>query len=261
MTDKDLTKTTGAAMTAPSWIPKDETRRGAEDIAAEDILVPRLAVAQGMTPQVMAGMDGFSPGVLFNTATNELYGKGPVKVAIIKAMRSRYMEFAPMTEGGGLIDPNVPPGDPRTQFRGSEPPIATKFLDFLALMLPIDQDNPMGSLVSVSFKGMNLKKAKRLNMLIGQRGKVATWAGVYSIAPLMEKNEKGTFFVFDIQNAGWVPQDGTYEACEQVYEMLKTTDIKIHEPEANDDAPVDDSMSTNPEEGAPEGAEDFNEAD
>jgi len=237
---------TAIATQRPAFI-KQGDHRGTDHITKEDLQIPRLALAQGLTPQVAEGKEGFVTGVLFNSSTEQVYGKGPIDFFIVRADKPRYIQFKPREEGGGVIDMNVPPDDPRTRFTTDDEgksvkPLATKFYDFIIAMLPLDAD-PMKSIISLSFKSSGLKMARNLNTLVKYRN-APLFAGIYRLTTKVEKNAKGIFSVYNVENAGWVGahpnMDGeiAYKLAEYLYVSLADRKIVVDRTDADlpDDA-------------------------
>jgi len=241
MADDKLEKTASMSMTRPSFIPVGD--EGTEHITREDLQIPRLALAQGLTPQVTAGLEGFSVGMLFNSISNKIYGKGPIYFYILRADKPRFIEFYPRETGGGVKDMNVAAGDPRTQFTvgpqgQSIKPAATKFYDYFILMEPFTPDNFMEQLIALSFKSSGLKMARQLNMFIKQR-QTPIWSGRYVMRTKIMTNAKGTFAVYDIDNAGWPPDDETMHLLKSTYESLKDRQVIVHYESAGGDDSFD----------------------
>ena len=99
---------------APDYLKKG--KRGFEDTVQSDVMIPRLALAQALSPQVTEGDPRRIPdlvaGDLFNSVTGQRYGKR-VYVQLLRKMPLRAMEFRSVDDGGGVIDPNVPLTDDR----------------------------------------------------------------------------------------------------------------------------------------------------
>lgn len=214
----------------PDFIEANDTR-GTEGISREDIQMPRLALAQQMSPQINPAeptfIDGLKVGDLFNDLTSEVYGKGPLDIVIIRADPPRYVEFNPRSQGGGVKDPNVDPTDPRTQWGpNGETPIATKFYDFIIMLLPARE------MIVLSLKSTGLKTAKQLNALVKMRN-APIFAGKYVVTTAMAKNQKGTFAVYQVKNAGWVDR-GLYGYASMAYESLRDKIIDVHRDETEE---------------------------
>jgi hypothetical protein len=239
----DTTESTAIATTPkntaierPSFIP--QSAAGTEHITKDDIQVPRLALAQGLTPQVQADKEGFKTGVLFNSVTEELLGTGPIDFYIVRADRPRFIEFFPRETGGGVKDMNVPANDPRTQFTKGEngqtvKPLATKFYDFLIVLADRLSTDPLNALIALSFKSSGLKAAKTLNNLVKFRN-APLFAGKYRLTTAKETNAKGTYAIYKIENAGFVQDKETYDVLEGMFSVLADKQVTIDREGADD---------------------------
>lgn len=235
---EDIAKQGTQALARPSFLPKGDTR-GAENITKDDIQMPRLGIAQAQSPQVLDGnpkqIKDLKAGNIFNTLTGKVINL-PVEFTVVRTERPRYIEFIPRTEGGGIRDYNVPAGDPRTEFTmrdgKSIPPVATKFYDFIVLLLPIDQNDPMSSVIALSLKSAGLKVARALNGMIKLRN-APSFAGKYRLSLKTETNSKGTWWQPVIENAEWVSED-EFALAGMIYESLSGKSISI---EVDDDDP------------------------
>lgn len=199
MADKK-NETTAVATTVPTGVQafvsdvpdfiQTNDRRGLEDIKREDLAIPRLALAQALSPEVTEGdpqhIDGMKVGDLFNSLTGQIYGgrDKPVIVQIVRKDRLRAMQFRPIEDGGGVLDPNVPLDDERLKWGDDgEKPVATLFRDYLALILP------QRELIALSFKSSGIAVAKQLNGLIALK-KGPIFGGRYSITSALDLKPK-----------------------------------------------------------------------
>ena len=187
---------------------------GTEDIGANDVRLPRLAIAQGLSPQITPGDGMFIEGLtmfdMFNDLTGEIYGKGPLTFVPVRR-DTRRIEFIPRSEGGGIVDMDVPPNDPRLKWTVEDgvkrPPRATTFIEFVVLLLrPGKQPEP----IVLSIKGTNKhnrRASDQLTTFIKLR-KPPISSGLYKVhTSKPAKNDKGTFGVPTIKNAGFIPID------------------------------------------------------
>lgn len=236
----ELMKKTSTAMERPAFLPADAAPEGTEHITSEDVAMPRLALAQNTSPQLQEGKPEYianlKQGQLFNSLTGDVYGKGPIEFVIVRADPPRWMELAPYESGGGIIDRNVPIGDPRTQWGmdGSKPK-ATMFYDYIVMMLPSRE------LIALSFKSTGITTARRLNGLIKMRQR-PIYEQRYAISTASKTKGNNTFWIYQIANAGWVPDQDTYNLARQYFNALKSQQVEIHR---EGDAPdVDDTSAT-----------------
>lgn len=211
----------------PDFIAKGNT--GMEHLTQDDMQMPRLAVAQLTSPELDADngakyVPGLVFGNMFNNVSKSVYGNGPLKFCVLRADKPRWVEFTPLDQGGGVVDPNVPANDPRTLFRQDPatgktlPPIATKFYDFVIMLMAT------GEVISWSLKSSGLKTARLLNSLITQRN-APMFSGVYKMTTSTTKNSKGRFAIFNVDNAGWLPDRETYAKIEELSSILRNKTI------------------------------------
>lgn len=205
---------------APSYIPKG--RRGFEDTVQTDISIPRLALAQALSPQVTDGdpsrIEGLVAGDLFNSITGMRYGKS-VQIQVLRKMPLRAVEFNPIDAGGGIKDPNVPLGDARLKWgtsgdKKADKPIATLFRDFLAVILP------QRELIALSFKASGINAAKTLWGLATMNNRDC-FAGLFEISTGVKLTPK-PHQIYKVSQVGWVTEEefkfGTemYEAVQEI---------------------------------------------
>jgi len=234
---QELVKVESQALdTRPDFIQTGD-RSGTEHITREDIQMPRIGLAQSLSPELVDGdpkyIEDLKLGNMFNNLTGFVYGNGPLDFIVVRADPPRWVEFIPREEGGGVKDPNVPADDPRTQFgENGELPIATKFYDFIVMILPSRE------LVALSFKSTGLKVARQLNGLIAMRN-APVYAGKYRITSMMTQNAKGRFAIFVVKNAGWAPDPDTYQYAKDVSENLAGKKVVIDYEQTEDPTDFD----------------------
>lgn len=250
-------------MERPRSLDRDDLT-GTEGIGKNDIQLPRLGIAQGLSHQMTPGDSRYIEGLtlfdMFNDLSNEIYGKGPLTfVAVTRDVRR--MEFRPRKEGGGLIDPEVPPNDDRLKWRRGEgpngtdlPPSATEFTEFVVLLLrPGKAPEPVVMSIAHTNKD-NRRAAKNLTTFIALR-QAPIYAGLYVVdTKVPAKNDKGTYGVFTIKNAGFIPKDtpagaALYKHAEEFHRSLQGKNI-VTQREPGDDDFVPEEL----EKGAPAAA-------
>jgi len=228
----------------PSFLKANDAR-GTEHITKDDLQMPRIGLAQPLSPQMVESSSkyiaGLKQGEMFNSLTGQNYGKGPIYFTVVRADRPRGVEFFPLEEGGGIKDLNVPLNDPRLMFgpRG-EKPTAVKFYDFIALR--VDPATEAFEPVALSLKGSAVSVAKALNSLMKFRGG-PSFAGLYELTSRMETSKKGfTYAVYIVKNAGvtlkgglpgWV-NETLYEQAQAFYESMRDRQVVIDREESED---------------------------
>jgi len=224
----------GAIATIPDFM-SDAAGEGTEGITKDDIQLPRLAIAQKTSPQLEPDkpeyIEGLKFGDFFNSLTGQIYGRGPLTFVPLRRDNPRHIEFFPREQGGGIKDMNVPPNDPRTQFTTdpatgkSIKPVATKFYDYIVMLLPSRE------VIAVSCKGTSIRSARDFNGLImgsvlpagpnkGRRAPL--YAGAYTITSMSKQNTLGSFFIYKMENKGWVwDEPGGGDLAKYVQELAR----------------------------------------
>lgn len=216
---------------------RDEGELGTEGIGRDDILMPRIGIAQKMSPEIdptnqARYIDGLTFTDFFNTQTKKNLGKGPLHFVILRRDDPRWMEWIPREQGGGIKDRNVKKGDPRTKFGpNGEKPIAAKYYDFIVLLLTgFDPADPMASIVGLSLTSSGIAAAQKLNMLIGARGPKRICKGVYSLTSghAVDKKSQGVYATYNFNNAGWLkPGSAMEQLADELFEAWKDKHVSI----------------------------------
>lgn len=195
---------------------------GRENITTEDITMPRILIAQGLSPQLDEDdpkyIESLKFGQLFNNLTGMNYGSGPISFFILRHGK-RAVEWIPRKEGGGIKDRNVPLDDERLQWRGDEPPIATLYHDYLIYL------EETRELVMLSMSKTSIKTAKNLNGLIQLRNQ-DIFEGRYLLSVAKEKNKDGSFGVFVVSNGEWATDEQS-AMLKEMFEQFKTATINV----------------------------------
>lgn len=209
--------------------------QGTEDMTRDDLQLPRLALAQGLSPQMISSkpeyLEDLKLGQAFNDLTNKIYGNGPWDVAVIRRDPPRHVQFRPREEGGGVIDPNVPPNDPRCQFGPKgEKPVATKFYDYVLVFLDTRE------MIALSFKSTGIKIAKKFNTLIKLRGPIPLFMGKYTFRTVLVDGPKGSYTQLQITNNGYVTDNELLSFLAAQFDAVKDKPVAFdREPGEDDD--------------------------
>lgn len=193
---------------------------GKEDIRPDEVKLPRLSIAQGLSKQLVPGegvyIRGLVIGEMFNNVTSDIYGNGPLTVVPVKRLVTR-IEFDPNNKGVPL-DRNVPAGDPRLEWEKDglgpgkdRPPRATEYVEFISYLLRKGKA-PEPIVVSIKTTNKFQRTAADLWTTFIAMRPSAIYTGLYTIESKIEKgkNKDGQetmFGVFVIKNAGFVPSD------------------------------------------------------
>lgn len=239
-----LVKSVGSSLmsSAPDWLQSeldanpDLRKAGFENIDGADIILPRLAVAQLTSPQVLDKELGIELGDIFDTLANNVIAKAgkSTPVILLVANKSRIMFEKPQppspilcrsldgrtaTMDGGMDQKEEKTRDCEvciySKFSDdSKKPACTEFLSFL-VMLP--EFNFI--VYAVSFKSTGLKAARRWLTQSKLTG-APMFAGKYILSSKKETNGSNTWFNFDYQPAGWVSKE-EYARAKEIYQSFE----------------------------------------
>jgi len=244
MADDKLAPVNATALAKPSFIDSSD-RTGTDNIGADEIRLPRLAISQGLSPQLTPGDPKHIPGLslfqFFNDLTGEIYGPGPIKFIPLRR-DVRRIEYIPRSEGGGVRDLNVPANDPRNEWTEGKdgervPPAATKYIEFISLLL---QDGKVPEPIVISIKDtnkFNREASTRLSTFIKLK-QAPIYAGVYSVKVGTGKNDSGTFGIPVIDQEGFVQDEALYKAAAKFTADLGTKKVTVDR-EAPEETPVE----------------------
>ena len=223
--DEALQSQGSQALARPDFI--EQGTKGMEHVDVSDLRLPRLCIAQKSSAQIDDAEPSYIDGLkfldLFNDVTERIYKPLPLRFAVICAYRTRWIEFKPRSEGGGVVDMNVPPNDPRTQFQGSNKPKATQFYDYIVMLLD------HGEIIALSMKGTAIKVARNFNTLIKLRD-APVYAGVYEIGVERATKDNQPYGVYVVRNApepdNWIRNEDLYNTLKKAHEEYRD---KAHE--------------------------------
>jgi hypothetical protein len=202
-------------------------RVGSENVTKDDLLIPRLGVAQSLSPQLKKSQDGYIPGLevgdLFNTVTGEVYGK-EVTVVPLFFLRN-FIEFKPIEEGGGVVKmydrvEDVPLTD--LAFIDGKKPKVTEFKSRVCLLV---QDGRGPEPIVVSFKSSGMKTARKWNSLI-QMLDLPAYARAYRLEAVTRVKGQQEWEGLNVLPLDFVPQD-FFLAAERMFNELKGQGVRI----------------------------------
>jgi hypothetical protein len=210
---------------------------GLENLSNEDFIMPRLAIAQSMSPQRQKNdplfIKGLEEGQFFNTLSQKIYGES-VRVVPLYAFKSRI--FFPargsndpilcstnkIDEDKRLVEGRITPEGcdicPHSQFLstprpdGSTRPDCTLFYNYI-VAVPL---NGVFEPMALSLKSKMIKPAKVFNTKMRIRN-MPGFTMLFDIRTVAEKAPKGTFYNLVVEPAG----DVTAEEVAQTHKLFE----------------------------------------
>ena len=239
MTEKNVAKKPDNTVGFPIDLEAD-AGRGYENVEHDDMVVPFLRIAQALSPEVdetaPEHINGIKQGMLYNTATKQIWEGGKGIGFVPAVFKRQYLEFIPRDKGGGFQGEHGPEIMDQTQrgennadvlMNGNEILIAGTWFGIL-----YDMENkvPVGQVV-VSMVKTQLKYSRQLMtrlrniQLDGKNGRFnpPLFWNLLSIKTMPEKNDFGRWFSFDVEPTGSILD---MPMGEQVYlEAKKLADL------------------------------------
>lgn len=203
-----------------------QTGRGSENIRADDLVIPRLAIIHALSPERKkndpAYIQGAEEGLLFNSVTRELY-KEPVLVIPIY-YRLEYVLWRPRSEGGGFRGMYASADEAKRA--SHDIPEAVEIIDTAQQFCMISSDG--GKTWSEAV--MSMAKSNRpvsnawnsdIRLKCGPAG-LDRFVTVYRVSAVEKSNDKGDFHIFKIQFERFLQQseEAVYHHAESVYESI-----------------------------------------
>lgn len=242
----------GIQASRPEYLKEREGQeiRGLDEVTAKEMVLPRLTLCQGLTPQRQRNdpkyIPGLDEGMFFNSLTRQIYGeKIDVMPLFFKLTR---IFFKDINEGGGVIcrapngnDCQLNNGGPCLHQKwgtNGEPPECTEFYNYPCLVYPTNEP------IVVSLKVTGIKAGKIWNSTMRLRG-ADPFAGIYTIRAIPARNKTGqTYYTYDIFNSaeenGWVTKREQFEFNEKQFKMFaehfKAGTAKVDESTLSDEA-------------------------
>lgn len=196
----------------------DDAGGGWENTSQDDFTIPFLAIVQAMSPQVSETeaeyIDGAKPGMLLNTATQELFdGKEGVEFVPCYTQHLFVEWKNRQTDGGGFVGIHLGDSDivaaakkASTVFGKYNVPVEDgtdhDLVETFYIYGIIVKDDEIVGPCMISFSSTKIKAYKSIMTPLRQvKGKPPLFAFKLRITTVAEKNTKGTFHNFKLAPA------------------------------------------------------------
>jgi hypothetical protein len=253
----------GGAVALPEYLTGYAGPTGTENIDSQDINIPRLKLAQGLTPEVKDGL--VKDGDMFHSITREvLIPQGSAGIIIPVVYVKEYILWRDMQDGGGIfarakrvVEDGVARykwDNPNSEFKHkvkgvmsvtwrtkgyidedgldrfgtsvpSEPSSVPAANEHLnyVVMLP-----DMGEqLVAVSFSRTAARVAKDLNAML-KMGTAPMFARQFTLSSAPQVNDAGQqFFNYSIRPAGFVPNADLFNRLQLLHTEMRDKGVTV----------------------------------
>ncbi len=219
---KEVAKTSASNLPAISGDGFEEfAGAGLENVGSSDILIPRLAILQSLSPQLNKKkaeyIDGSEIGSIVDVGTGEIFPEGVVFLPVL--YRKEYLEWAPRASGQGLVKVHdsadilaQAPRNDRNQNVLPNGNYVAETAQWFGLNLTADRRKcfiPMASTqLKKSRKWMTLATSERLKRPDGSEFAAPLFYRSYKLTTGMESNSQGEWASWAISRHLTLPELG-----------------------------------------------------
>lgn len=221
-----------------------KSRRGKEGIESSDMKLAYLSAAQKTSKAIDetedAYIEGLAFGDMYNSESQEIYGKGPITFLPLLHRKRAYL---PDANGrmGEAIDWNDPRCDWPTEEekknwtgKGKPKPEGVRVYDWV--IIPKINGELQGAPMVLSLKSKSFAAGQTLatfvNMVPGD-----AFTAQFNVKSVIDSNDAGKFVKFTVQPAG-KPTVEEARAAEAWYEIVKGKNILVEEDKEETDEPA-----------------------
>ena len=222
---KELVSQHGFSDDKPSFLKENENLvRGNENIGVDDITIPRLGLVQDLSPERKSSkpeyIDGADSGMLFNTASRELYGEFVMFVPVM--FRKEWVIWKNQDAGGGFIGAFDSEKEAIQEFNNLElNPEEHEIVDTHQQFGLILHENKSPEEVVISCSKSKMKPSRNLNTVVKMRGG-DRFSTVFRIGAVEDTNKNDQdFWNLTFSPMGWVTEE-VYKIAEQMYDSISS---------------------------------------
>ena len=220
---------------------------GFDNVDSKSLALPFLKVLGQLSPQVTQGDSNFIPdakaGMIYNTVTDELYD-GHKGITVIPCYyKLEYIEWKDRDKGA-VAPVNVYPSDSDIMTKttrgddGKDRLQNGNYIEETAshYVMVVEPDKTSTALITM--KSTQRKKSKKWNsMMMSLRQQRKNGKGFFKPAPLtqqyllatvLEKNNMGSWFGWEISHVGAVQNDEVLKAAFDFYESCKKGSVRVN---------------------------------
>jgi len=229
---------------------------GAENVTSQDVSLPFLKILTSNSPHVTQGDSKFienaRPGQVINTVLNKLYnGKDGFQV-VPCFYKFEYVEWADRGKADSLAPVNSYPADSDIMTKTKRGDDRKDRLDngnyieptHYHYVLIVDENDQPAETAVIVMKATQAKKSKKWNsMMLSQRRKgkngffqPPTWSQVYTLKTVLEKNNLGSWYGWEVEHTKDIPNATLMEAAKAFYETCSKGMAKVNLSQDNENA-------------------------
>jgi len=232
-TELDTVKAQQIALMQQSM--EEDAGGGFEEAGASAYAIPFLQILQSGSPQCKksdgAYIKGAEEGMLFNTVTQELYD-GTAGIEVIPVhYTQRFIEWKRREDGGGFVAEHMQSQPTTKDDKGRDMlPNGNTLVDTRNHFVMIRKADGTLTPAQLTMSSTQLKKSRQwMSLMNGIKLKTNSgfvtapmFSHVYKITTVPEKNDKGSWFGFAIENLGKVEDIAEYVEAKAFRDAIKS---------------------------------------
>ena len=220
---------------------------GFDNVDSKSLALPFLKVLGQLSPQVTQGDSQFiseaRPGMIYNTVTDELYD-GSKGITVIPCFyKLEYIEWKDRDKGA-VAPVNVYPADSDIMSKttrgddGKDRLENGNYVEETASHYVLVVEPDKSSTALITMKSTQRKKSKKWNsMMMSLRAKKKDGKGFFRPAPftqsynlktVLEKNNLGSWYGWEIEHTGQVESEETIKAAFDFYKSCKQGAVRAN---------------------------------
>jgi hypothetical protein len=220
---------------------------GFDNVDSKSLALPFLKVLGQLSPQVTQGDSNFIPearaGMIYNTVTDELYD-GQKGITVIPCFyKLEYIEWRDRDKGA-VAPVNVYPSDSDIMSKttrgddGKDRLENGNYIEETASHYVMVVESNKTSTALITMKSTQRKKSKKWNsMMMSLRQqrkngkgffKPAPFTQQYSMNTVLEKNNLGSWFGWEISHIGPVESEEVMKSAFEFYESCKKGSVRVN---------------------------------
>lgn len=243
---KKTAKTEVATVAEANLVPeflrdRMQDTRGSEDVGAEDLVIPRIEVIQGLSKarnkKDDAYIEGAEEGMLYNNVTRVLYGESITVCPVF--FRKEWLLWRDVDLGGGFGGAYPDMGSAQLALQTQEKPEEWEIIDTNQhFVLVVNEDGTTEEAV-ISMAKTKAKCSRQWNSLVRINGG-PRFSRLYEIRGIAEQNKVGQeYYSLGVKNLSFVTPE-IFAHAERVYELVKSGAATVDR-STDDDFNHDDS--------------------
>lgn len=202
--------------------------RGNEEVDANDLVIPRIELVQGLSKARKksdpAYIPGAEEGMLYNNVTRELYGES-IKVCPVM-FRKEWLLWRDVDLGGGFGGAFPSAESAEAAKNAQENPSEWEVVDTPQHFVVIVKDDGTREEAVVSMAKTKAKASRLWNSLVRINGG-PRFSRVYELRGVPDQNKVGQeFYSLQVKNVGFVDEQ-TFNFASEVYDLVKSGSASV----------------------------------